>query len=127
MQCLLCPAVPRPVYEQPDDKKNCDGAKRSEDDDMPWVKGQKNSSAVFGCFYFGMMGINFYLFDLITIVAIKFQKLGEYGYGHLGFPQLYEGKATIFCRSSSHIFSRIQERPSTMVSGAFACSAGTAS
>ena len=54
---------------------------------MPWVKGQKNSSAVFGCFYFGMMGINFYIFDLITIVAIKFQSFDEYGYGHLGFPQ----------------------------------------
>jgi len=41
MQCLLCPAVPRPVYEQPDDKKDCDDAKRSEDDYMPWVKHQE--------------------------------------------------------------------------------------
>ena len=40
-QCRFRPAVPRPLYEQPDDKQGCDGAKRSEDDDMPWVKRQK--------------------------------------------------------------------------------------
>ena len=39
-QCRFRPAVPRPLYEQPDDKQGCDGAKRSEDGDMPWAKRQ---------------------------------------------------------------------------------------
>ena len=38
-----------------------------------------------------MMGINFYLFDLITIKAIKFQGLAEHGYCHLGFPDSPKG------------------------------------
>jgi hypothetical protein len=29
------------MYEQPDDKQGCDGAKRSETDDMPLVKRQE--------------------------------------------------------------------------------------
>jgi len=32
--------VSRSLYEKPDDKQDCDGAKRSEDDDMPLVKRQ---------------------------------------------------------------------------------------
>jgi hypothetical protein len=39
----------RPLYEQPYDKQGYDGAKRSEDDDMPWVKHQNYSSEAIGC------------------------------------------------------------------------------
>jgi hypothetical protein len=38
-----------------------------------------------------MMGINFYLFDLITIKAIKFQSLAEHGSCNLGFPDSPKG------------------------------------
>ena len=31
--------------------------------------------------FFGMMGINLYLFDLITIKVIEFQNFGELGAG----------------------------------------------
>jgi hypothetical protein len=31
--------------------------------------------------FFGMMGIDFYLFDLITIKVIEFQNFGELGAG----------------------------------------------
>ena len=40
-QCRLRPAVSRPLYEQPDDKQGCDGAKGTEADDMPLKKCQK--------------------------------------------------------------------------------------
>jgi hypothetical protein len=39
----------------------------------------------------------------------------------------FQGKATISCRCSSHILKRKQERLFTIVSGTFACNAGTAS
>jgi hypothetical protein len=37
------------MYEQPYDKQGYDGAKRSEDDDMPWVEHQNYSSEAIGC------------------------------------------------------------------------------
>jgi len=38
----------------------------------------------------------------------------------------FKENATIFCRSSSHIFSRMQESLLMIVSGAFSCSAEAA-
>ena len=58
--------MPRPLYEQPDDKQGCDGAKRSKDDDMPWVKRQKMTPRE------GLVVI----IDLITTKVIRFQSFG---------------------------------------------------